>query len=228
MLTNNKTPIMLQEILKTLANTEDATFKNYIEDAAKGNIYDRFMDIKDDDPEYNLRRDIMKESFFKILYGRKSTKGKKFYEAYELPFRVFDLIKSVQTGETKKLPNKAKRFEHLKPITYLENNEPVYVKNAPEDRNGSVKLNKPLPAFITVDKGYAKLATTLQRIESHLLLDVVCSKVAKEIPNIPLVTVHDSIATTEEYIETVEATIKEVLTEVIGFPPKLKRENWYN
>lgn len=72
-----------------------------------------------------------------------------------------------------------------------------------------------------------RLAIILQRIESYLFLDVICKKISKENPNIPLFTIHDSIATTEEYVDIVDETTYNTLTDYVGYPPKLKREAWF-
>jgi hypothetical protein len=70
------------------------------------------------------------------------------------------------------------------------------------------------------------LAIILQRIESYMVIDIICKKIARIDSNIPLYTIHDSIATTEEYSEIVNKVIYEKLTEYIGIPPTLKTEYW--
>lgn len=70
------------------------------------------------------------------------------------------------------------------------------------------------------------LAIILQRIESYIIIDIICKRISREHPNIPLITIHDSIATTEENYEVVEAYMKKLLTELVGHPPKLKIERW--
>lgn len=70
------------------------------------------------------------------------------------------------------------------------------------------------------------LAILLQRIESFLIIDVICKRIAREKPDLPIFTIHDSIVTTignEDYIEQVMA---EELTKHIGITPTLKKENW--
>lgn len=74
--------------------------------------------------------------------------------------------------------------------------------------------------------GYKRLPILLQRIESHLLLKVICKKIAKERPDVPTFTIHDSIVTTEENQAYVTEVIRQVLTEKVGFPPTLKPEEW--
>lgn len=79
---------------------------------------------------------------------------------------------------------------------------------------------------ILKQNGKNVLAIILQRIESYIIIDIICKRISKEYPQIPLITIHDSIATTKENYEIVETYMKKVLTELIGYPPKLKIERW--
>ena len=42
----------------------------------------------------------------------------------------------------------------------------------------------------------------------------------------PIYTIHDSITTTEEYVDAVEQIMKEELSKAIGHPPKIAKEEW--
>jgi hypothetical protein len=70
------------------------------------------------------------------------------------------------------------------------------------------------------------LPRLLQSIESYLIVDVICKRIASEYPDAPIFTIHDSIATTEEYVDAVEHIMKDVLSKAIGYPPTLQRDNW--
>lgn len=70
------------------------------------------------------------------------------------------------------------------------------------------------------------LPRILQSVESHLMLKVIAKRISSERPDIPIFTIHDSIATTvgnEEYIQKV---MREELTRHIGLPPALAVEYW--
>lgn len=75
-------------------------------------------------------------------------------------------------------------------------------------------------------KDKSLLPRLLQSIESYLIVDVICKRIATELPNAPIFTIHDSIATTEEYVDAVELIMQEELYYAIGYPPKLKKEPW--
>jgi len=70
------------------------------------------------------------------------------------------------------------------------------------------------------------LAIILQRIESYLVIDIICKKIARIDSNIPLYTIHDSIATTDEYTGQVEKIINDTLLNYVGYLPKLRKERW--
>ncbi len=68
---------------------------------------------------------------------------------------------------------------------------------------------------------YRNVAHTLQRFESKLMIDGVCGSLAIERPDVPLLTVHDSIITTVDHAELVKERIGEVW-ERYGRRPRLK------
>lgn len=70
------------------------------------------------------------------------------------------------------------------------------------------------------------LAAILQRIESYVVLKVVCKRIARERPDLPIFTIHDSVVTTvgnEEYVKNV---IAEELTKLVGIAPQVAYEYW--
>ncbi|WP_207493786.1 hypothetical protein [Aridibaculum aurantiacum] len=81
--------------------------------------------------------------------------------------------------------------------------------------------------FSLIKKGdKTKLPRLLQQIESHLMLKVITRRIAAERPDVPLFTIHDSIATTvgnEKYVQKVMA---EELYKAIGHKPKFSVEYW--
>ena len=66
------------------------------------------------------------------------------------------------------------------------------------------------------------LACLLQRIESYLVLDVICKRISTEYPDLPIYTIHDSIATASSNENKVEYIMREELTQNIGITPNLK------
>lgn len=70
------------------------------------------------------------------------------------------------------------------------------------------------------------LACTLQNFEANLILHNICKEISQINPNIPLLTLHDSIITIPQHKDFVEHKMIEKLTNAVGFPPVLKQEKW--
>jgi hypothetical protein len=70
------------------------------------------------------------------------------------------------------------------------------------------------------------LAVLLQSIESHLFLDVICKNMKEKYPHLPLLTIHDAIATNPEYKKPLEAEMVDTLQTIIGSEPTIKIETW--
>lgn len=73
---------------------------------------------------------------------------------------------------------------------------------------------------------YNTLACVLQRFESFLVIDKTCEEINSRFPHIPIYTVHDSIVTTEKYVEAVKAIFEKNIIDLLGVLPKLQEETW--
>ncbi|MFD2937871.1 hypothetical protein [Spirosoma flavum] len=76
------------------------------------------------------------------------------------------------------------------------------------------------------ERDHSTLAILLQSMESEIFLNRIVSRINRNRPEIPLFTVHDSIATTPPYQEYVQEIMREELEKAIGYPPHLKPEQW--
>lgn len=70
------------------------------------------------------------------------------------------------------------------------------------------------------------LAIALQSIESYLILDVICKEIKDKYNHIPLLTVHDAIATNSEYSSLVKSEMDNTITTYIGQAPTISYETW--
>lgn len=83
--------------------------------------------------------------------------------------------------------------------------------------------------FSLIKKGkqqHNSLACLLQNFEARLVLGIACKKVAESFPNAPIFTLHDSIITTENYVNEVQRIMSETLLENVGIKPTLQIETW--
>lgn len=75
-------------------------------------------------------------------------------------------------------------------------------------------------------KSFQRFAILLQRIESHVILNIIVDRLNKEHPEIITATVHDSIMTSiyTDQVKIVYETMEEELLKFVGYPPTLKIE----
>lgn len=75
-------------------------------------------------------------------------------------------------------------------------------------------------------KDYALFPIILQTIESEIVINRACKRIAQERPRLFIATIHDSIVTTVGDEHYVEMVLSEELTKAIGFEPILVSEYW--
>lgn len=75
-------------------------------------------------------------------------------------------------------------------------------------------------------KDSTTLPRLLQTIESNLMLNFISKRISKEYPQLPIYTIHDSIACPVGYEKYVEQVIKEETLTAIGVTPTLKLDYW--
>lgn len=75
-------------------------------------------------------------------------------------------------------------------------------------------------------RNFKRFAILLQRIESHLILEVIIKRIYKELPGVIAVTIHDSImtGTITDRINEISKIMTEELTCYVGYQPRIKVE----
>lgn len=90
-----------------------------------------------------------------------------------------------------------------------------------------LKLIKHNCVALGIKKQHGRLACLLQSIESEIILHRCCKRIWEEGNHqVPVFTIHDSIATTVEHREYVQTVMREELTKAIGIPPTLSVDYW--
>ncbi|RZA02866.1 MAG: hypothetical protein EOP47_05170 [Sphingobacteriaceae bacterium] len=69
------------------------------------------------------------------------------------------------------------------------------------------------------------LPILMQRYESRLMLDLVCKNISEQLPDAPIIPVHDSILTTQEYVDRVKKIMFDTICDVTGNKPGIKIDN---
>jgi hypothetical protein len=75
-------------------------------------------------------------------------------------------------------------------------------------------------------KGYQEVARRLQAVESYLVIWRTCTRLMKEYPDAPLLTLHDSLVTDRTHIDAFENALKEEFEFQFGVSPKFKRNEF--
>jgi hypothetical protein len=89
-------------------------------------------------------------------------------------------------------------------------------------------------AFPTVHKIFSQLkkgnkrilSHILQRTESKLIIETATRRIAAEHPHMLTLTVHDSIATTEEHADYVKGLLEEEIKKMTGLTATVNKEMW--
>ena len=77
-----------------------------------------------------------------------------------------------------------------------------------------------------IQESHTLLPIMLQRIEAFIFIDVIVPYILKHHPNIPLIPIHDCLATTIGNEQVIEKVIGEKIIEYTGNVPKLTTEFW--
>jgi hypothetical protein len=72
----------------------------------------------------------------------------------------------------------------------------------------------------TKKRNYRHTAHILQRMESHIFIHCVCRRLMDEHPEMPIITIHDCIGTTKEWVARVESVVMEEFAK-LGVNPTL-------
>jgi len=89
--------------------------------------------------------------------------------------------------------------------------------------------------FPTVDRvfkliktrDYCLLSHLLMRIESWFIIENMTRAFADHYPKIPIFTIHDNIATTEDHIDTLVGFFNFASEDILGISVPIKTEPWY-
>lgn len=146
-------------------------------------------------------------------------------EIYEMSFYNSDLGRNIkQSFEGKRSLMKKLTLQ----ILYTPLNKPSKEYNLFKEH--FPQLCSCIELFKTHTMGkdaYKLFPKLLQHIESNCILDVVTAELAKQYPEMPIWTIHDSFCTTQQWFPMMEEAVNKALYDYSGgIMPKLKPEYW--
>lgn len=104
----------------------------------------------------------------------------------------------------------------------------LFAKWFPEE-SGIISLLKQVSRDAKVNspdgEGLSFLPVLLQRLESYLVLEKVCKQIAKELPDAPIIPVHDCIMTSDQHKDDVAIILERVLEHETGNLPGITKED---
>lgn len=116
-------------------------------------------------------------------------------------------------------------FSKVALLEYLYSSE-----NNNEERVKEVKriLPKAVNELVSQLKKHSKtdFPIFLQNLESFLIIDKITKRFARRYPKAPLFTIHDSVATTEEYAQVLKEAMEKELFTFFGLKPNVVPEFW--
>ncbi len=202
---NNINPLMIGKLAESIENTEGSVYE-FCHAIRQGSLYELFMSKRVDintlsEEEFKTLRDEVKEQFLVFMYdepgrkfSRKSVKG-IVYSDYVDIFKFIDFLKQFKTGEDAFV-----RHSYLKTVDKKSN------------------------LLIKVDSGFKRLSNLIQSLESKVILEIVCSEIAKKHPEMPFLTVHDSIIIPKNYKKAVLKIMNSEIERVTWEIPQIKVE----
>ena len=172
----------------------------------------------------NLSKEI-KESYFRLLNSDFSYSLPNFNLYQDLTSKgvLYDYMgKELDLNNDSRKEVKSTMFQ----VMFTDNKyyHQIEAKNKRKFNELFPSVYKVFSEVKRTDKSH--LAILLQFIESHIIIDIVTKKIALDNSKIPLFTIHDSIATTEQYVPYVKDVFNDELTRIIGVEPTLSQEYW--
>jgi len=203
----------LKPILKCVKSKKASKPTNYYK------IISELFDAKFDNKELNLYiKSVCNGNYYELLVQKLES-----YFKYEGGVLVKEKYNK-KTGEIEKDDYETKRaYAKNSSMQILFASEKSTVKDVTFFKNE-------FPALWELTKALkgnesSNFAVLLQNLEAHLVLEKI-TKIADNQFNAPLFTIHDSIATTKEYVNGIIQLVHQVLLETVKLTPKIEIENW--
>lgn len=74
--------------------------------------------------------------------------------------------------------------------------------------------------------GKGALARRMQTVESYLVVHRTCGRLMRDLPEVPLLTVHDSLVSHDEHLGDIESVLREEFQAAFGVTPPVKRKSF--
>jgi hypothetical protein len=185
----------------------------------------------------SLYSSLLMSGLFSETQDSKGLQTKKNQKnVWEDDFYLFIMNKAMEENKEHVFPDKKTTKKKIMNIlfdtgTYMWHDEAkqLFMKWIPKEGAFIEKVHS-ISRLFKVKKSKCKnervnlLPIMLQRIESMLVLEHVCRVISEELPDAPLLPVHDCIYTTPPYADLVKNIMERELTAEVGVKPGIKVE----
>lgn len=200
-----RTPLMMANSSETIDNT-GFDLVEFIGEVKKGTLYESLLEKKYGvgiryDTQFQKKRKVIKRQFISYLYDidREVGSGRSIRSLFKKHFpTVYNILSDFKAYETAELAK---------------------VQDGYDFRSG-----RRVKKFKEVDSGFKTLAIFLQTIESRVILDICCRRIAELFPEMSFLTVHDCIIVPKSYQESVYGLITDLITRAVGNKPIIEKE----
>ncbi len=232
----NSQPFFLIVLLEMIGNREIEERNNVVSDMIKkygvcGTMFETLsasLNSKGFQEEYGkIKYDILEGTFYDNLveyFKLQETVDKDGKEIYKRRF----YCKDTKTQPMYEFESKRDVIKRLVLFFLYKNNQ----ENIKKEDKDYLIFKDLYPNFCNVlellkQNDKKDLPKLLQHLEANCVLDYICKNISEKHPNIPLYTIHDSIITTEDNIQVLEAEVTQHIKDYCyGIMPTLKTEYW--
>jgi len=166
-------------------------------------------------------------SHYIMIVKSSKTQSSKEFKRYNKLVYSGDFYKKISSIIAPKEPFDKSAMKTMMFMVFFSSNRFIGQPKAQFKRLFRAHFPEVYEVFKRIKKGnHAALSHLLQRIESNIIVELASRRIAEERPEVPIFTVHDSIATTLGNEEYIEAVIKEEIFSYTGLKVKLGREYW--
>ena len=225
----NSQPFILASIINQLINPNINLINNYI-DSNNNKLYtsimsDHFRNSLDINKLQSFINQVMDGTFYEqygdILYKEGLLSEDINKQCYLT--KIMNNPKKVQVS-LEEFDNRRKAAKHIVLLTLFSSEKyhseiiKIFKKYYPEVYKVTQYIKK------NRDKNFFPIL--LQNIEADCILDYCTKKISDKYPEMPLLTIHDSIVTTNGYFEILKREFEKYLKIYFGLQPNLEAEPW--
>jgi hypothetical protein len=164
--------------------------------------------------------------YIMLVENPKTQAGKGFYEYIKL-VNSGDFYRGISKTIAPNAVYDKDKMKVMMFMVFFSSNRFIGQVKAIPKKLFKIKFPDVYKVFQLIKKNnHATLPIMLQKIESQIIVERATKRIGMERPNLPIFTIHDSIATIQGEEDYVEKVLKESIFEYTGLSAKIGKEFW--